>query len=288
MESIIESLELGDPQGEVIVYFHGAPGAIEEAKIFEKLAVTNDLYVICFDRGAIKRTISNEAYYQEIANRIKSKIGAKQVNFIGFSIGCHVAIEVSLLLKTQVKSLDLISVAAPLEAGDFLPHMAGKQVFLLAKKLPLLFKVLSYWQKLLVKFSPKTLFSLLFTSAVERDRALMVKKEFYVWINQILSRCYGTNIKGYIRDVSNYVMPWQGKVSKCDVSTHIWHGSSDNWSPSTMAGYMAKTMPNVLSLKIIEETSHYSCLYQSIPSICERLLDSNIESRQVVNSNVKY
>jgi len=69
---------------------------------------------------------------------------------------------------------DRFSAAAPLESGDYLEAMAGKQVFKLAKAAPALFVLLSYWQGLLAWLAPNALFRLLFASAAGADITLFM------------------------------------------------------------------------------------------------------------------
>lgn len=121
--------EYGDKNGKLVVYFHGAPGAIIECRLFEEYAKKNHLNIICFERFTLKASENKTTYYQQLAQAVLLKANGRPVDFIGFSIGCQVAMEVSLLLSDKVKQLHLISAAAPLEAGGFIENMAGKLVF---------------------------------------------------------------------------------------------------------------------------------------------------------------
>lgn len=52
--------------------------------------------------------------------------GESQVHLVGFSIGTMVAIKLAAMRPENVSQLSLISAAAPLSLGNFLPKMAGK------------------------------------------------------------------------------------------------------------------------------------------------------------------
>ncbi len=84
-------IEYGSKQGRLVVYFHGALGALEEYALFDEYANKHNVNIVCFDR---------------------------------FSIDCHVAIETGILLGDQVKNLQLVSSAAPLESGRYLDESA--------------------------------------------------------------------------------------------------------------------------------------------------------------------
>lgn len=254
-----------------MVYFHGAPGAPEECSVFDQDAKDNGLTLICFDRFSVDSSITGEAYYKLLAEEIAKKAGGKQVDVIGFSIGAFVALQTCRYLDKGVRSLHLVSAAAPLEAGDFLDGMAGKPVFQLVKKFPALFILLSYWQGLLALFVPKGLFRMLFASAGAADQALVADPAFQSGITKVLSACFRGRVRGYTRDVGAYVQPWKSTLSEVFVKTHIWHGAQDNWSPRPMAPYLASALPGCTSTKIFDGLSHYSCLYRAAPEICRLL-----------------
>ena len=150
----------GSENGRIVVYFHGAPGATDECSIFDHYGKEHDLSFICFDRFAVDASIAGESYYRLLAEEILKHAAGKQVDIIGFSLGAFIALQTCRHMADSVRNLHLISAAAPLEAGDFLDAMAGKQIFRLAKNVPVLFVLLSYWQGLLALFVPNVLFRL--------------------------------------------------------------------------------------------------------------------------------
>lgn len=267
--------QFGSDNGHIVIYFHGAPSSPDECEIFERDATAHQLTFICFDRFAVDSSLTDAAYYQFLAAEILKKASGKQVDVVGFSIGAFVALQTCRYLGETVRNLHLISAAAPLEAGDFLATMAGKRVFQLAKTAPVLFLLLSYWQGLLALFFPKALFQLLFASSTGKDKALTANREFQSSLTVILKSCFVGRISGYIRDINAYVQPWSASLVDITVSTHIWHGAEDNWSPPLMAKYLESALPNCVHLEIMAELSHYSCLYQAVPKICSHLNKGN-------------
>ncbi|MEW6990346.1 hypothetical protein AADZ91_06590 [Colwelliaceae bacterium 6441] len=172
MENKVDYLAYGDPDGKIIIYFHGAPGSPEECSTFENHAKKYRLNIICFDRFSIDSALQNNDYYKYIANAIIEIADGEKVDLIVFSISCHAAIETSLYLKNNVRDLHLISSTAPLDAANFLDGMAGEMVFSLAMKHSSLFILLSYWQTVLAKMAPTALTAMLFASAKGEDKLL--------------------------------------------------------------------------------------------------------------------
>ncbi len=271
MEQPLKFSQFGSDNGRIVIYFHGAPGAPEECGIFDLDGKKHGLTFICFDRFSVDSSINGETYYKLLADEISKKAAGKQVDVIGFSIGAFVALQTCRYMASGVKTLHLVSAAAPLEAGDFIEAMAGKQVFQLAKVFPTLFILLSYWQGLLALLSPNALFRLLFASAAGDDKALTDDPVFQSSITKVLRSCFIGRVRGYARDIGAYVRPWETTLSDVSVNTYIWHGAEDNWSPTLMADYLKAAIPGCISLKIYSGLSHYSCLYRAAPEICSLL-----------------
>jgi pimeloyl-ACP methyl ester carboxylesterase len=261
----------GAPDGRLVVYFHGAPGGISEAQILRADATQHGLKVICQDRFSIDSSIVGDRYFQMLADDIEAVAQGAEVDIIGFSIGAFVALQVSRLMRAQVRSLHLISPAAPLEGGEFLKSMAGGKVFWLARNMPLAFKLLSYWQGLLAAIAPKLLYGMLFSSAMAGDKALAAGADFKNFIIHVLRECFCGNVPGYLRDVQAYVAPWQESLQNVSVKTQLWHGDQDNWSPKEMSDLLQMRLPHCLEVHRMQGLSHYSTLYAAAPRICRQL-----------------
>ena len=263
--------QVGSDNGHIVVYFHGAPGALDECNIFDLEGKTHGLTFICLDRFSVSPSINGEAYYKLLAAEISRIADGKQVDIVGFSIGAFIALQTSRHMANGVRSLHLVSAAAPLDSGNYLEAMAGKQVFKLAKAAPVLFILLSCWQGLLAWLSPNTLFRLLFASAAGEDKGLAANREFRTDMIKALKACFIGRVRGYARDIDLYVRPWKATLAEVSVNTHIWHGAEDNWSPPLMAEYLKSAIPGCTSTKVFNGLSHYSCLYQAAPEISNLL-----------------
>ena len=125
----MELAEFGDPSGRLVLYFHGVPGSVEECAFFDEAAKQYTLRFVCFDRFALDHQLSDAEYRHAIVGAIKEQAGDSRFDIVGFSLGCHVALQVCAVLGAQVRSLHLVSAAAPLESGDYLGDMAGGVVF---------------------------------------------------------------------------------------------------------------------------------------------------------------
>ncbi|MDA9004126.1 alpha/beta hydrolase [bacterium] len=266
----MEYVEYGKKDGKMVIYFHGAPGAMEECAIFDRYAKEHNLTIVCFDRFSMDCSLHRESYYNELAAKIRIKSRGEPIDFIGFSIGAHVALEVSALLRSQVKHIHLVSAAAPLSDGDFIDHMAGGLVFKLAAKKPFLFFLLTQYQKVMALVAPGMLVNILFASAAGKDKELSKQSDFKRYMTPILRHCFQKRVRGYIRDVKLYTA-WLGAFSRNTSIVHLWHGTEDNWSPFSMASYLCNAIPGATHVEAMEGLSHYSCLFEAASKICIQL-----------------
>lgn len=263
--------QYGADHGRLVVYFHGTPGAPEECAVFDQFAKEHQLTVICYARFAIDHELQGDAYYRQLADAIASKAGGTPVDIVGFSMGGFIALQVCRLLGDDVRSLHLVSAAAPLDAGNFLDMAAGKQVFRLAQTCPSLFLWLARLQGQMIRVAPGLVFRAMFSGATGEDQTLAASSEFRADIIRLLQSCFVDHARGYARDVTAYVRPWNDTLAGIRVNTHIWHGVADNWSPVAMARYLRSAIPGCSSAEIFDGLSHYSCLYRAAPEICRQL-----------------
>jgi pimeloyl-ACP methyl ester carboxylesterase len=263
--------EYGCATGKPVVYFHGVPGAPSEAAVLDEFAQQQGLRVLCFERFAAGADLDGDAYYRQLAAAIDEKVAGASVDFIGFSIGTHVALETACRLPGRVKNIHLVAAVAPLEHGNFLDAMAGKAVFTLAQRQPWLFKLLARWQAFLApRFAP-TLRHMLFASAQGQDQELASQQPFQQFIEGVLAESFSRGVNGYCRDIQLFLAPWSPAVFSSETSVHLWHGSDDNWSPIGMADSLAATLPGASGVHRSAGLSHYSCLYDAAPKICREL-----------------
>ena len=228
------------------------------------------LKIICFDRSSIDISFYQESYYQQLASQIKLMANGGFVNFIGFSIGTHIALEVSAFLNDEIINIHLISAAAPIKADDFIDNMAGRFIFKLAMERPLLFRLLTKYQGMMALLAPRILLNMLFAGSKGKDKELIKLRYFRNYITPMLRSFFHNRANGYMRDINLYVT-WEGNLSRHTSRVHLWHGTEDNWCPISMASYLCHEIPGATCVEVMEGLSHYSCLFSAAPKVCAQL-----------------
>lgn len=251
-------------QNPVILYCHGLPGGAQELAI-----VGDDLPIIALDRFAGGDTY--QARLDALADHIRQTYAGREIHLLGFSLGAMSALEIASRLTDHVSHVHLISAAAPLELGNFLPDMAGKPVFETALRSKFQFAMLCAGQTIFARLAPDAFFNALFSSATGPDRLLRDDPKFRTIISKSTAACLRQNLAGYKQEVHAYVAPWANRLDTIQADITLWHGTADNWSPPEMALALADRLN--AKTEIFDGLSHYSTLQKALPKITRQIVD---------------
>src|SRR6056297_2961557 len=164
------------------IYLHGLPGGAAE------LALAGVTLPVLDRRGKID-------------------LPQGPLHLVGFSLGAALALRLAAQRPDKVTRLTLISPAAPLDLGHFLPDMAGQAVFKAARHRSV-FHALTMVQAGMVRLAPGLLARQLIATCDASDRALLTSTQGACIFRQILCQGYGVNRPAYLREVPHYVQPW--------------------------------------------------------------------------------
>ncbi len=251
---------MADPQR---VYLHGFPGGPEELQAFGVLSSP----FFAPDRRHDAPHLEFRAYVDHVARVISARFPDGALTLIGFSAGARIALELSVKLDDRVDEIILISAAAPLQSGTFLPEMAGRLVFCSAQKSPFAFRALTAMQARISRWAPSTLYQKLFSSARGADQQLKFDARFKQLIQSVIVKTLRSGAVGYKREVRAYVQPWSDLLPRVKTPVTLWHGTADNWTPIGMADALAAALPNVRAVHRLPTLSHFSTLQMFLASL---------------------
>ena len=236
------------------VYCHGLPGAPTELRA---LAPAEHL------RGArlLDRLTQKPATY---ADRVCSGFDAlnisEPIDVVGFSLGAMAAAHIAAYRPTMVRKLVLISPAAPLELGDFLPAMAGRPVFEAARRGAFSLRLLSGIQSIMASLAPDFMLKTMFATSNAAERDLLANPAFAGMVVEALKQCLGGQQAAYRADLDTYVRPWVHVLDAVTCQTEIWQGDEDTWTPPEMARALTTRLQPRATLNILEGLGHYTTL----------------------------
>ena len=254
-----------------VVYFHGQPGSPAELDLVFADRREHQGRVHAPDRATDRPDLSLAAYLAHLAASVLQRLPEGQVRLVGFSLGSYVAVEVGLRLEALGRgrdlSLDLVSAAAPLGCGDFLPDMAGGRVFSLARSQPRLFSALTSVQAGLSKIAPGLLYAQIFSGAAGADAQLARDAAFQTTVRGMIAHSLARGARAYRREILGYVAQPAERLAGLRAPVTLWQGDADTWTPPAMAQAIVAARPGDTILRRFPGLSHYSTLQVALPQI---------------------
>lgn len=240
-----------------VLFCHGVPGSQMDAELLR--AANPNVEVIVIDL----LSFPPETLDLALANALGAKsIAADQggISLVGFSIGAMAAIKIAAAHPQLVSRLTLISPAAPLSLGDFLPDMAGKPVFEMATRRPMMLRALTALQGLLTRCSPNTMINLLFGKCGPAERALLKDPVFRNAMVTALTESFACRRGNYLAHINAYVSDWSDTLDNVRCPIDLWHGTKDTWSPPQMSAALAEAFGEKATVKLVQDAEHYSTM----------------------------
>jgi len=191
----------------------------------------------------------------------------EKIHVVGFSLGAMTAIKLAAQFPQHITNLTLIAPAAPLELGDFLPEMAGRQVFKIASKGSTSLSILTSIQKMVTALAPNLMVKALFAGSPQADQALLSDTDFRKSLISGLHSSFGPNRHAYRTAVLEYVRPWAHHTKDITCPVKIYHGSADNWAPVEMAYALKNAIKSNVDVVVFDNLGHYSTLHKVMPRI---------------------
>lgn len=249
------------PESVTNIYFHGIPGNCSELALFGQWGNSRMPVPFVAERGSMVFELEANRYFDRLADEVKARFSGGRLRFVGFSLGAVAALQVAHRLGDQVIGLDLISAAAPLSTGNYLPQMAGRRVFEIARRHPLAFRTFVKMQSIAVRVAPNLLYKALFATALGADEVLKDDRCFKEVMLDLLRTSLTIDTAAYYHEILFYVQDWSPILAQVSQPVTLWHGTTDNWSPPDMAIALARSLPNCTHINWIEGASHYSTLH---------------------------
>jgi len=237
-----------------IIYCHGLPGSPEELSAFEASTPLQHVY-------ALDRLGDDEGSYEQSVLSAFDGMGVDEpVTVAGFSLGAMSAVHIAARRGFLVRKLILISPAAPLQLGNFLPDMAGRPVFEAAQAGDWALRLFTASQASLVALAPNLAIRTMFRASPDAELRLLALPRFVDVVARGLRVCLGLRQAAYRRELHAYVRPWAHVLDDVRCETEIWSGSNDDWAPPAMGEAIAERLGDFASLNVCPGLGHYSTL----------------------------
>jgi pimeloyl-ACP methyl ester carboxylesterase len=248
-------LEVGDPQGPLVIHNHGGPSSRLEARLLEDSASKNRLRLICVDRPGMGRSSRQKtrtyAGWTDDLIALADALGYREFGVTGWSEGGPWALAAAAYIDPL--RLRHVSSIAGGSYGTFGDNWAAEY----------LSKIDALGGSLALNFTPG--FRLMYASvgiAAKRfrrsfvqqlrktvndyDRQILLDPDVETAFSESCAECFAHGSDGLVRDAELLYRSWAFDVSKIERPVHMWQGTDDLLVPDPINKAVADRMPGAV------------------------------------------
>jgi pimeloyl-ACP methyl ester carboxylesterase len=258
-------LEVGDPQGPLVIHNHGGPGSRFEARLLEDSASKNRLRLICVDRPGMGRSSPQRtrtyAGWTDDLITIADALGYHEFGVTGWSEGGPWALAAAAYIDPL--RLRHVSSIAGGSYGTFGDNWAADY----------LSKIDALGGSLALRFKPG--FRLMYASlgiAAKRfrgsfvkqlrktvndyDRQILLRPEVETAFGDAVAECFAHGSDGLVHDAELLYRSWAFDVTTIERPVHMWQGLDDLLVPDPINKAVADRMPGSVWHQV-EDAGHF-------------------------------
>ena len=242
-------LELGDPAGPPVLYFHGFPGSRLEARVAADAAARLGVRLLGVDRPGFGqstfrpgRTIGGWA--ADVA-ALADQLELGRFSIIGVSGGGPYALACAALLSDRLARVALVCPLGPLDVADGKAGMLAQDRVMLAlatHAAPLargMVHMLAHWMRQdadrYVKF--------MMAGMVSPDRDLFDDPGYRALVAASTAESLRQGGTGAAWELTLISRPWDFRLQDVRMSISLWQGLADQILPAAMARRLAAALP---------------------------------------------
>lgn len=274
-------LDLGDPNGIPVFYFHGWPSARIQALSFQENAQKFGFRIISIDRPGIgqsepipKRTLQHiPPLIEELANHLSFQ----HFYLIGVSGGCPYTLATACAFNDRVLGTGIVCGAPPLSELPnrsemiwpyrALLNMKPALPYLLPSALPLVKWVSS-------KNYTDAPLSWVVGCLSSEDKKMMAENLSSEYSLDSFREALTQGSNGMLEDSEIYTAPWNLDYAQITSPVHFWHGTADRNIPFAMAQHLFNQVPNAVP-HWLEEEGHYTVPQKYSSEILKAFLENH-------------
>ena len=248
-------LEVGDPNGPLVIHNHGGPSSRLEARLLADAASKNRLRLICVDRPGIgesspQKTRSYSGWADDLV-AIADALGYREFGVTGWSEGGPWALAAAAYIDSA--RLRHVSSIAPGSYGAFGDNSAAQylsKIDALGGTLALRFKpgfrLMYATLGLTAKRFPQSFVKQIRNNLNEYDQQLLSRPEVAAAFGDACAECFAHGSDGLVRDAELLYRRWAFDVSAITRPVHMWQGLDDKLVPDPINKAVADAMPGAV------------------------------------------
>jgi pimeloyl-ACP methyl ester carboxylesterase len=248
-------VEVGDPDGPLVLHNHGGPSSRFEARLFARFAATNRLRFVCVDRPGIGKSSPQKertfAGWADDLTVVADVLGYQEFGVTGWSEGGPWALAAAAYIDPA--RLRHVSSIAGASYGTFGDNSAAQYLSKvdamggsLALRFTPAFRLTYMTLGLTAKRFRKTYFSQLDKAVNSYDKEIVRRPDFESAFYDATAECFAQGSGGLVRDAIPLYRRWEFDVTTIEREVHMWQGLDDLLVPDPINKAVADRMPGAV------------------------------------------
>ena len=245
-------LEVGDPQGPLVIHNHGGPSSRFEARLLAEAASKNRLRLVCVERPGMgqssrQKTRSYSGWADDMVT-IANALGYRAFGVTGWSEGGPWALAAAAYIDPA--RLRHISSIAGGSYGTFGNNWAAQHLSkidalggALALRFRPGFRLMYASLGLTAEYFRNSFVKQLRKSVNDYDRQILLRPQVATTFGDACAECFAHGSDGLVRDAELLYRSWAFDVSTIDRRVHMWQGLDDRLVPDPINKAVADRMP---------------------------------------------
>jgi pimeloyl-ACP methyl ester carboxylesterase len=248
-------LEVGDPQGPLVIHNHGGPSSRLEARLFAGAAAKNRLRFVCVDRpgmGQSSRQIDRTyAGWADDLLAIADALGYREFGVTGWSGGGPSALAAAAYIDPL--RLRHVSSIAPGSYGALGDNWAADKLSkadafggYLALRFPPGFHLMYVALGLSAKYFRRSYADQIRKTLNDYDQRILRRPDVEAAFCDTSAECFAQGSAGLVRDCQLLYRRWAFDVSAIRRPVHMWQGTEDRLVAASINRTVADRMPGAV------------------------------------------
>ena len=258
-------LEVGDPQGALVIHNHGGPSCRLEARLFANAASKNRLRLICVDRPGIGRSTPQKARtyagWADDLTAIADALGYREFGVTGWSEGGPWALAAAAYIDPlRLRHVSSIAGGSYGAFGDnwAADHLSRADALggSLALRFEPGFRLMYAALGVTAKYFRATFVEQVRKAVNDYDRQILLQPDVDAIFREMSAECFAQGSDGLVRDSELLYRRWAFDVRAIERKVHLWQGMDDRLVPAFINRTVADRMPGAV-WHAVEGAGHF-------------------------------
>jgi pimeloyl-ACP methyl ester carboxylesterase len=258
-------LEVGDPNGPLVIHNHGGPSSRLEANLFADAAAKHKLRFVCVDRPGIGQSSPQPdrsyAGWADDMTAVADALGRREFGVTGWSEGGPWALAAAAYIDpARLRHVTNIAGGCYGAFGDnWAADRLSKADALggfLALHLEPGFRLMYAAIGITAEYFRATYFRELQKAVNDYDREILLRPGFEAAFCDASAECFAQGSEGLVRDSELLYRAWAFDVTKIERRVHIWQGLSDTLVAPFINLAIADRMPGAV-WHSVQDAGHF-------------------------------